>query len=716
MCPPIHTINVTHSKKANKHTKRLFVLLCLLLFGLMIALVPDYASSGDEVFQWLYGQMVYDYYATAGHNRAALESQISNIWMLRNYGGLFDGFTTILTGVFHPKDEFLLRHYVNVLFSFPAFVFAGLLAREVSGRWSTAVAAVLLLIATPRFWGECFNNSKDIPFAMSALFFSWALIRWMKRVEQLTWRDTAIVGISVMLGISTRPGGVLFLGYFLLFAFIALYQSACAIAHWKKAARHVCVACVIGYFGGCIFWPYALENPILHPFRALKLMAKYPAWSHLLFEGQYEFIPYLPRHYGVKMLLITMPVIMFAGSILAIVLMSTGGRCSSLRRYLPVLLFMIFFPFLFMLARGSILYDGVRHLLFVIGLVTVVTAIGLEALLYRLRETPLMLIPALGAIVLLVVHPLRFMVRNHPYEYVYFNETVGGIRGAYTWYETDYYMHSVKEAYSWLLQHEAKAISSTRDSLTLATDCFAQIHYNYIRANPARLKVIEESFATQNRSDWDYAIFISRFLDGPSLRSGYWPAHAKVIYTVKAEGVPLCVVLKNDTAHLGYNAWKAQGKGDYTTAVSYGMRAAVQYPTDLEIWSNLARACLALNQLDSAKWASDHALALSGDNNVSVYYAGEIAFRRGDIKNAYAIYRRFLKRYKTLPMTWLGMAQAQVLMGDVDGAERSFWQGVRINMGDRYRMYKVLAAIAQKKGYAAQHAFFEQLAVRNYNP
>ncbi len=711
---PLPEYSHTRQSQAERRARTAFWALCALLFVGMLWMVPQYGSSGDEVFQYLYGKMVYDYYATFGHNRAVLESELSKVYMLRNYGGLFDGLATLLTILFKPKDAFLLRHYLNIFFSFPAFVFAGLLAKEITGKWRTAIAALVLLVLTPRFWGECFNNPKDIPFAMAMLFFAWAMVRWLKRLGKLLWKDSAIVACSILLGISTRPGGILFLFYFLFFAAIAVYRKG-LFAQWKAFAKHIVFICAAGYMGGCLCWPYALENPVLHPFRSLKLMAKYPAWSHLLFEGRYEFIPYLPHYYGVKMLLITLPLLLVTGLLLSLFFAFRRIENTDLRRYLPALLFMVLFPFLFMLVRGSALYDGVRHLLFITGLITVSAAIGLDNLWHLARRKTVWAVLFLSGFLLMLYSPLRFMLLNHPYEYTYFNETVGGLPGAYSLYETDYYMHSVKAAYNWLLSAKKEEILAAGDSLTLTSDCYAQLFYNYSKVTPARLRLIDEGFSTQNRADWDYGIFISRFLDSPALRSGYWPAAAKVIYEVKADGVPLCVVLKNDPERLGWKAWKAQEKGRFDTAVFWGRKAAEKYPKDLEIWSNLARSYLSLNQLSNAAWASDQAMKLSSDNNVSVYYAGEIAFRQGNIVRAKMLYSNYLKRYPKLSMTWLGLAQAQAMLGDLQAAEKNFWQGYLIDTGDTYRIYKILSIIAQKKGDYSQQLLFERLAFRNYN-
>ncbi len=699
----------------DRTARNVFRVCCLVLFVAMVWMVPQYGNSGDEIFQWMYGRMVYNYFASFGHNREVFDSPASQIWMLRNYGGLFDLIATILNKIIQPKDEYLLRHYLNTLFAFPAFVFAGLLGKEITGRWRTAIVVLVLMVLTPRFWGECFNNPKDVPFAMSALFFSWALVRWLKQIDRPSKKATAVVALAIMAGISARPGGVLFITYFLFFSALFIYRQKLWYK-WKKLSAHIITVCALGYLCGCLFWPYALENPVLHPYRSLKLMAKYPIMSRLLFEGKFQFIADLPWYYGSKMLLITTPLVLLGGFLLSTMIIKYSRKGSNYRTYLPVLLFMILFPFLFMLVRGSALYDGVRHLLFILVTMTVCAGCAFDEWWEHLYQRRMLRAFMALIFAVLLFSPVRFTLRNHPYEYLYYNELPGGLPGAYTYYETDYYMHTTKKAYHWLLDHEHKYIFNSHDSLTLSTSCGAEVSFSFIHARPAPLRVIDEAFATQNRSNWDYGIFISRYLDGPAMRSGYWNEPSKIIHTIYADGVPVCLILKNDSLRYGYKAWVAQTAKQYQKSVYYGCKAAAQYPKDLEVWSNLARAYLMLNKLDSAQWAGDHALVLSADNNVSVYYAGEIALRQGDYQRALRIYQDFLKRYPKLSMTWLGIAQAQAMLGDLPAAEKSFWTGYRIDTGDQYRIYKVLAAIALQRGYRNSEILFEHLASVSFQP
>ena len=56
-------------------------------------------------------------------------------------------------------------------------------------------------------------------------------------------------------------------------------------------------------------------------------------------------------------------------------------------------------------------------------------------------------------ICLLSVHPLKFMFNNPHFYYLYYNQLVGGLKGAYSNYETDYYYVSQTEASEWLIDY-----------------------------------------------------------------------------------------------------------------------------------------------------------------------------------------------------------------------------------------------------------------------
>ena len=96
-----------------------------------------------------------------------------------------------------------------------------------------------------------------------------------------------------------------------------------------------------------------------------------------------------------------------------------------------------------------ILYDGNRHFLFVIPPLAVAAGVALAGILRG--ALPQWARTLTAAIVLLVGGATVVdMVRLHPYQYLFFNRSSGGLRAALGRYETDYWGESHKEGVDWL--------------------------------------------------------------------------------------------------------------------------------------------------------------------------------------------------------------------------------------------------------------------------
>ena len=103
----------------------------------------------------------------------------------------------------------------------------------------------------------------------------------------------------------------------------------------------------------------------------------------------------------------------------------------------------------------SVVYDGLRHFLFLTPPLVVLAALGFVELARRLRTrtravwaAPVLAVAVAGSAVRMV----PTMIRLHPHEYVYFNEVIGGLPGAYGNYDTDYYGNSYKEGFESLYE------------------------------------------------------------------------------------------------------------------------------------------------------------------------------------------------------------------------------------------------------------------------
>lgn len=609
--------------------RMIFLWTALFIFVVMIMVTPQYGVTGDEITQWNYGKAVWNYFKTFGADKTALGG-IHDAYIekkkLQYYGGFFDGFSAMLASVFQPKDEFLLRHYWNMIFGFLGILFTGLLARRVANnRWSVGLLAMILIALTPRFWGHSFNNPKDIPFATTSIIALYMIVMWLKNINNLNWKRTILLGLAIALSLSIRIGGLLFLAYLVLFYLWQVWRLKLT-ADITKHLKHLAVALLIGYFGAVIFWPYALEAPFTNPYESYKVMADYPLGIRMLYEGKLNSITILSNWYSVKMLGITLPLLLLAGLGVAAGMMFFKNA----RReypYLWMILFAAIFPVAYIVYKHSVLYDGIRHILFVIPPVVVCTAVAIHHLVVRFQHHKAAKWAVIGATALLAALPARFMLANHPNQYVYFNELAGGLKGAYGHYETDYYMNSTRQAWNWLLKNEAPARNGlpSGDSLLLVTNTIDAITESYLQVDKPKLRIGYSRFYEKNQQDWDYAIYYSRFLDREQLLNGYFP-DGKAIYVVKADGVPLVAVYKNDKERDGFKGYQALQQKDFPAAIRHLKTAAAKYPQDMELFEHLSLAYAYNNQLDSAKWAMDQALKVSSISINTVMMAAQVYF------------------------------------------------------------------------------------------
>ena len=192
---------------------------------------------------------------------------------------------------------------------------------------------------------------------------------------------------------------------------------------------------------GTVFWPWAFERPLVGPFLALSQFSAFFWNGSVLFAGRVFRAKALPWEYVPTWLAISTPPVLLAGAALSLVRLRrdrwplAGLWCAAL------------FPAAYVVVRHSTLYNGIRHLLFIVPTLAVLAAAGWTALLSRTSGWRRGL--AAAALAAGLVEPALFCLRNHPNEIVYFNALVGGPRGAFGRYDLDYWGNCVLQEVQW---------------------------------------------------------------------------------------------------------------------------------------------------------------------------------------------------------------------------------------------------------------------------
>jgi len=586
-------------KQSDASFRMLFAIAAIILFFLMTSLSFHYGITGDDLDQKLYGENVLNFYTSFGKDTSCLHLKVGNKENLYIYGGLFSMISAAANRYIGGLDEYDMRHLINALAGFLAILFAGLLARRI-GNWMTGFLALILLATWPQFFGQSMNNPKDIPFALGYVMTIYYLVKLVKELPRPSAKTWVMTTIAIAFTINIRVGGLLLIG--MLFAFvIGTYildpvKRKLISANTGFLFKRLILVSILGYFGGLLFWPYGIMGPLSHPFSALKEMSNFSMSIGLLFDGKMMDSTKITWTYIPQWLWITTPLVVLFAAIAFGAVWFWGRKFFSPTLSL-LLIFATVFPWAYTVYKHSALYDGLRQMLFLLPLIAVMAALTWHYL-FMIAKQKWMLYGVSALLAIGIFLPVRFSFANHPNEYVYFNELIGGIKGAYGKYDTDYYMNSIRKTSDWFKQSEMFKNASKEKKILLATNAADPVNW-YFRNDTDKVKIIYTKWdwpgnpKTRGARDWDYGIYFSRDIDPSMLKNGTWPSQ-KAIYINAADDVPLSVVIerKDKSDFLGFQAMQ---KDSFNVAEKYFAEALKYNPQNEE-------AALNMVQVELMKW------------------------------------------------------------------------------------------------------------------
>lgn len=452
------------ARKSDRFFDRLSLAIILLVAFVALVTFRDYGITWDESYHLNYGWHILRFYGTGFGDHTAVTYRIDYL-----YGGGFDALGAIFrswTRLFLNRYEAI--HLFGSLIGVLGIAGTWRLGREVGGS-RAGLIAVSIMATTAVYYGHMFNNPKDLPFAAGhawGLYFLFRLIRAFPRIpKRLAIEAAAAIGLAM----SVRIGGLL------LFCYLAL-----AVGWWcvwqmirmrslergLQAARQLAprIGLVVGgaWVVMLAWWPWALLDPIRRPLAALSRMSEFiDHRRYMPFAGEevYNLDPpwdYLGHYFGLKLpeyLVILGVVATFGG--LGLLLSGDRHRLHPKRQIVLWILGISFwFPPLWAMYKGSPLYDGLRHFLFLIPSLVAGVALLVDYFITRAthrfgRRGGFV---AAGAFVILIGDQLSTIVALHPHQYVYFNRFIGGVSGAVGQYDTDYYAETFKDSAETLAQ------------------------------------------------------------------------------------------------------------------------------------------------------------------------------------------------------------------------------------------------------------------------
>jgi tetratricopeptide (TPR) repeat protein len=340
--------------------------------------------------------------------------------------------------------------------------------------------------------------------------------------------------------VSVRVGGVIIFLYLLLFFILWLIvnrdQSPFSSNRRKTLLRLFLQAfalVVIAYFGGLLFWPYALINPITHPLESLSLMEHYSISIRQLFQGSWFWSTDLPDKYLFTWMLISIPELVLLGLVLYAGTLFHKRVSLSLNEFM--VFFFLFFPLFYVVLIDSNLYSGWRQMYFVSGPLSIISALGLERI-YKTYSGRKVITTALLTVFLLAASlPVIHYWQNPGTAYIYFNSISGGNKKAWSNYEYDYYWHGMKKAVEWfdenIEEDEIPKIVASNFDISVYLKHRSDISVKYVH------------FDNRSTVNWEYGVFGINYVNPYQLKNNRWQPDT-ISKIITDHNHPLAVITK----------------------------------------------------------------------------------------------------------------------------------------------------------------------------
>jgi hypothetical protein len=431
-----------------------------------ISTAADYGLTVDEFNTDDYGPKALAWYTSGFKDRSHFETVEFSLWY---YGPWFHMLTAYVQS-FDFADRITVRHAMTFVVGLAGVAALLPIGRLAVGRWA-GLTAIALCLMTGYFYGSLFFTPIDVPF-LAAMTWATLAILVMTRDVLPSWRATLVTGLLTGLALATRTGG--FITHAYLLGALMLCAAEFFADHGRLTMRYLAqigarygTVVIVAWIVAFALWPWLqIGNPFTQFKIALVHFANMPMAFEFWHWGEVITTDALPLTYIPAQLLARLPMVFlillavaFGYAIASAVMLAResaakwrrdraeGLRAAALTlggaRGILVVCAAVALPLGFLIVQRATIYDGIRHVLFVIPMLAILAGVGLTAILPLIRRAPVVAAIAAGAYVGNIVMTLAVL---HPLEYVAMNALAGGTRGAYGKFELDYWAVAATEA------------------------------------------------------------------------------------------------------------------------------------------------------------------------------------------------------------------------------------------------------------------------------
>ncbi len=416
---------------------KLVIIFFVVLFFIGVFTFKDYGVSVDELTQRHHTMINYNEYLkvikditkididdikkTEEYELMAMKFSIG--YYPYKYYGIGIQLPTIIIEQFAKFNlelsaSYYIRHFYTFLIYFISMIYFYLTLKSyILKDKRYALIGTLFLVISPRIYGDAFYNIKDLMFMSLCIINCYYCLKFL---EDDRLKNIIKLSIITAFTINSRIiGGIII---FMCFIFKLLLNKS----KLKNTLPKLLKVFIFTYAFYFIMTPPMWFDPIMHPFKAINFFFNYedPA-SHYVqqcyYFGKWLDSTKLPWHYIPVWIFITTPILytilFFMGSLKNIITIVKN----KLKRLNINILFtntiLIIILLLVIILRPTT-YGGWRHFYWIYPLIIINSIIGLIFIMNKLKNIK---VPIIIIISISLLTNIIWMIRNHPYQYNYFN-------------------------------------------------------------------------------------------------------------------------------------------------------------------------------------------------------------------------------------------------------------------------------------------------------
>tara|TARA_Y100000816_G_scaffold67400_1_gene44927 strand:+ start:11018 stop:12598 length:1581 start_codon:yes stop_codon:yes gene_type:complete len=427
-------------------TRKNFLFLLLIFFSVYCSFVIG--RGWDEEHLLKQGRIAVNYLFSLGK----IEDEI---FRREFYSPIYYSLKYLLIQSFPIKYHIEASHIINLFFSFGVIIGLKKLCKEFFNN-DVANIAFLILFFFPAFNGHMGLNSKDTIIALCHVWIFYLCIQYLKKQNSKVKRNEYLIYLALFAAVGSGInffflGSLLPVFIFILFDIFLKKKFSCTNFNRKKLLVDICKCFLFFYILLIVFWIDTHQNILLLPIKFLSEWFFGDIWRgypYILLNGEYFLYKEIPKSYLFITFIFKSPEYFLLTYVLFLFIYMYSKdfftkKFPDFNYKLLTIISMVLFPFLLLLLTPFSIYDGLRHVLWMIPYTCIIPALTIYYFFKKINYFTSK--AALLSLIILIGYFLHNFLLITPYQYTYLNTFSGKIENRYKKFENDYWGSSLKE-------------------------------------------------------------------------------------------------------------------------------------------------------------------------------------------------------------------------------------------------------------------------------